>query len=90
MLGVKAFNDLGRYVEKAKNKICQDFLPVYQEDDDPDITEEAFKNKLSLVSIGVFHGSVLSLNFYEEGMFGGHILGVNSLNKGETFTETEM
>lgn len=90
MLGVKAFSNLDEYVEKGKDAICKDFLPVYREDDDPDMTEEAFKDKLLLVSVGAFSGSVITVDFCDSGMIGGHVLGANSLDKGETFTETEM
>lgn len=89
-VGVKIFDHLDEYIEKAKEAICKDFLPVYREDDDPDMTEKAFKDNLSLVSVGAFMGNVMTLDFNDKGMLGGHTLGANSLDKGETFTETEM
>lgn len=93
-LAVKAFDMLDVYIVKAKEKICQDFLPVYlmnrDENIEPELSEEAFKEKLIVADIGVFYENVLSLGFCDGGMFGGHVLWANSLDKGETFIETEM
>lgn len=94
LLGIKAFENLEEYVKKAKEQISQDFLASYKEDwcdeEAPVISKEEFKARLTLGSIGVHNGNVLGLDFHDDEMFGGHMLGADSLDKGETFTETDM
>ena len=89
-LWLKLFSNLDGYIEKAKDKISPDFLPTYWEDDDPEMTEEEFKKRLSLESLSAFHGHVVTLDFSDDGMFGGHTLGATSVDEGKTFAEVEM
>ncbi|MEE9327560.1 MAG: DUF2262 domain-containing protein [Cocleimonas sp.] len=91
-LGLQVFQNLDKYTNKAQNKICEDLLPAYLEnrvDDEPELTQEEFKKNLTLSSIGIYSGKVVSIGFSDNGMFGGHELDANSLDKGETFTETQ-
>jgi len=91
-LGMRALDHLDEYIDKAKDLIHKYFWESYIEDwdGDPSIDEEVFKNKLSLSTVAVYQRGVISLHSREDGMFGGHILEANSLNKGKTFTEAEM
>lgn len=92
-LAIKVFNDLEENVAKAQDLICKVYWPIYKEhwaDDDIDITENEFMDKLTLITLNVWDRSRVGLDFCEAGLLGGHPLGAISLDKGQCFTEADM
>lgn len=92
-LVIMVFKNPDSFIKKAKEAIANDFLDVYNNDwvsEDESISKDKFIKNLSISSIGAFFGSVIGLDFQEGGMFQGHTLSANSLDRGETFTEIEM
>ena len=66
-LWLKVFRNLERYIEESKDIISRDFLPIYREDDDSDVTEEEFKKRLSIENLSAYRGHVVALDFSDDG-----------------------
>ena len=92
ILATKVFENLDSYVRKAKDKICHVCLPLYLEDkddDEPELNEEEYKNKLNLAGVSTFHENVVILDFCDRSTPYGHLLSATSLDKGKIFTDVE-
>ncbi|UUC44762.1 DUF2262 domain-containing protein [Flavobacterium cerinum] len=83
------------YESKAKKVIIQEYLESYndnwrnEEDDEPELDEQAFSENLTLNSITFLSDTSVDFFYSENGMFGNHYLIAQSFD-GENFNDTTM
>ena len=60
-----------------------------KDNDEPELNEEEYKNKLNLAGVSTFHENVVILDFCDGSTPYGHLLSATSLDKGKIFTDVE-
>lgn len=92
MLASKIIGKLNTYHNQAIELICQEYLPLYNDEwrnDDPVLSKEEFCDKLTLLSILFLEDTAVDFFYDEAGMFGNHTL-VAQMYNGADFEHVMM
>lgn len=92
-LANKVLADLQTYEAKAREKIIEDYLDVYNDnwtdENNPKLNEQEFSDNLTLTNVSFGGEDSIEFFYAENDMFGGHSLIAISFD-GETFEDVTL